>query len=102
VPGIGVVVNPHAGANRIAGPERVEVFSDVVGNDGLVRVTESVEAIEEVAREFRDHGTEILAVCGGDGSYHCTLSGFRAVYGDRPLPMLLPLRAARRSRRRGS
>ena len=93
MPGIGVVVNPHAGANRIAGPERVEVFSDLVGSDGLVRVTESVEAIEEVAREFRDRGTEILAVCGGDGSYHCTLSGFRAVYGDAPLPMLLPLRA---------
>jgi len=93
VPGIGVVVNPHAGANRIAGPERVEVFSDLVGNDGLVRVTESLESIEEVAREFRDRGTEILAVCGGDGSYHCTLTGFRAVYGQTPLPMLLPLRA---------
>ena len=93
MPGIGVVVNPHAGANRIAGPERVEVFSDVVGNDGLVRVTESLASIEEVAREFRDRGTEILAVCGGDGSYHCTLTGFRAVYKDAPLPMLLPLRA---------
>ena len=93
MPGIGVVVNPHAGANRIAGPERVEVFSDVVGSDGLVRVTESLASIEEVAREFRDRGTEILAVCGGDGSYHCTLTGFRAVYGDQPLPLLLPLRA---------
>ena len=93
MPGIGVVVNPHAGANRSAGPERVEVFSDVVGNDGLVRVTESLASIEEVAREFRDRGTEILAVCGGDGSYHCTLTGFRAVYKDAPLPMLLPLRA---------
>jgi diacylglycerol kinase family enzyme len=93
VSGIGVVVNPHAGANRIAGSERVETFTDLVGNDGIVRVTESLEAIQEVARECRDRGTEILAVCGGDGSYHCTLTGFRAVYGDAPLPMLLPLRA---------
>jgi len=88
-----VVVNPHAGANRNGGRERVELLSDVVGADGIVRVTESVAAIEDVAREFRARGTQVLAICGGDGSYHCTLTGFRAVYGDAPLPLLLPLRA---------
>jgi diacylglycerol kinase family enzyme len=93
VPGIGVVVNPHARANRNGGAERVRRLTEVVGGDGLVRVTESLPAIEEVAREFRDRGAEILAICGGDGSYHCTLTGFRAVYGEAPLPMLLPLRA---------
>ncbi len=93
MPGIGVVVNPHARANRNGGAERVRRLTEVVGGDGLVRVTESLPAIEEVAREFRDRGTEILAICGGDGSYHCTLTGFRAVYGAAPLPMLLPLRA---------
>jgi diacylglycerol kinase family enzyme len=93
VPGIGVVVNPHARANRNGGAERVRRLEEVVGADGTVRVTESLPAIEEVAREFRDRGTEILAICGGDGSYHCTLTGFRTVYGDAPLPLLLPLRA---------
>ena len=91
--GIGVVINPHARANRNGTSERVELLSDLVGSDGLVRVTESLPAIQEVAREFRDRGTEVLAICGGDGSYHCTLTGFRAVYGDHPLPLLLPLRA---------
>jgi diacylglycerol kinase family enzyme len=93
VSGIGVVVNPHARANRNGGGERVRRLTEVVGEDGLVRVTESLPAIEDVAREFRERGAEILAICGGDGSYHCTLTGFRAVYGDAPLPMLLPLRA---------
>jgi len=93
VPGIGVVVNPHARANRNGGDERARRLAELVGEDGAVRVTESVPAIEEVAREFRDGGTEILAICGGDGSYHCTLTGFRRVYGDEPLPLLLPLRA---------
>ncbi len=91
--GIGVVVNPHAGANRHRGPGRVERLASIVGADGIVRATESVGVIEEVAREFRDRGVTVLAICGGDGSYHCTLTGFRAVYGDAPLPMLLPLRA---------
>lgn len=93
MPGLGVVVNPHARANRNGGAERVRRLAEVVGDDGVVRVTQSVQQIEEVAREFRDRGTEILAICGGDGSYHCTLTGFRAVYGDARLPMLLPLRA---------
>jgi diacylglycerol kinase (ATP) len=93
VSGIGVVVNPHARANRNGTAERIELLSDLVGSDGVVRVTESLPAIQEVAREFRDRGTEVLAICGGDGSYHCTLTGFRAVYGDNPLPLLLPLRA---------
>ena len=93
MPGIGVVVNPHASKNRNGGAERARRLADLVGADGMVRVTESRAAIEEVAREFRDRETEVLAICGGDGSYHCTLTGFRAVYGDTPLPLLLPLRA---------
>ncbi len=93
MPGIGVVVNPHAKGNLNGGPERARRLAEVVGGDGRVRVTGSVAQIEDVAREFRDTGTEILAVCGGDGSYHCTLTAFRNVYGDAPLPLLLPLRA---------
>jgi diacylglycerol kinase family enzyme len=93
MPGVGVVVNPHARANRNGMGERVARLSAIVGDDGAVRVTESLPAIEDVAREFRDRRVEVLAICGGDGSYHCTLTGFRAVYGDAPLPLLLPLRA---------
>src|SRR5205814_10614980 len=73
--------------------ERARRLAEIVGGDGTVRVTESLPAIQDVARELRAQGTEVLAICGGDGSYHCTLTGFRAVYGDAPLPLLLPLRA---------
>jgi diacylglycerol kinase family enzyme len=93
VPGIGVVVNPKARANRTEGGERARRLTEVVGDAGLVRVTESVDAIRDVAREFRERGVDILAICGGDGSYHCTLTQFHDVYGDAPLPKLLPLRA---------
>jgi diacylglycerol kinase family enzyme len=93
VPGIGVVVNPHARANRNGGMDRAQRLAALVGDDGAVRVTKSLAAIEEVAHEFRERGAEVLAICGGDGSYHCTLTGFRRVYGDEPLPLLLPLRA---------
>src|SRR5439155_141543 len=77
----------------VGGAGRARRLAEIVGGDGTVRVTESLPAIQDVAREFRERGTEVLAICGGDGSYHCTLTVFRAVYGDAPLPLLLPLRA---------
>src|SRR5262249_30474060 len=93
VPGFGVIVNPHARGNPNGLAQRAELVVDLVGRDGVVRVTESLEAIEDVAREFRERKVDILAVCGGDGSYHCTLSGFCKIYGQDRLPALLPLRA---------
>ncbi|MGH7895156.1 MAG: diacylglycerol/lipid kinase family protein [Candidatus Binatia bacterium] len=91
--GIGVVVNPHAKGNRAGAPDRERRMSAILGADGIVRVTEDLPAIEEVAHEFVERGIDILAVCGGDGSDHCTLTAFQKVYGTRPLPLLLPLRA---------
>jgi len=93
VGGIGVVVNPHAKRNRGGAPDRERRMSKILGGDGIVRVTADLPAIEEVAHEFVERGIDILAVCGGDGSDHCTLTAFHKVYGTRPLPLLLPLRA---------
>ena len=93
MPGIGVVVNPHAKGNRRGTNHREQGMAEILGADGLVRVTPDLLAVEEVAREFASRGIDILAICGGDGSDHCTLTAFHRVYGDRSLPILLPLRA---------
>jgi diacylglycerol kinase family enzyme len=45
-----------------------------------------------VAVEMRRRRVELLAVCGGDGSFFRTLSALAEVYGRAPLPMFLPLR----------
>jgi diacylglycerol kinase family enzyme len=68
-------------------------MAEILGSDGDVRVTTTLDAVEDVAREFAARDVEILAICGGDGSDHCTLTAFHRVYGTRPLPLLLPLRA---------
>jgi len=65
----------------------------IVGALGVVRATPSLDAITDVVREFHDRGIEILAICGGDGSDHCTLTAVDRVYGPSPWPLLLPLRA---------
>jgi len=93
VAGIGVVVNPHAKGNRAESGARERRMAEILGTDGAVRITPTLEAVDEVAHEFVDRGIDILAICGGDGSDHCTLTSFHRVYAGRPLPLLLPLRA---------
>ena len=92
MPGFGVVVNPHAGKNRHE-RERAARFAATVGTDGLVRETGSLEEMEHLAHEFRDRQIEVLAICGGDGSFFRALSAMVRTYGTDPLPRFLPLRA---------
>ncbi|MFN8625856.1 MAG: diacylglycerol kinase family protein [Candidatus Binatia bacterium] len=92
MPGIGVILNPRAGSNRKR-PERLRQFTEAVGDDGLVCATESLAEMDEVAHDLRARAIDILAVCGGDGSYFRTLSAVVRAYGGEPLPRFLPLRA---------
>ena len=80
MPGIGVVVNPHAKGNRSESSDRERRMSDILGSDGSVRVTATLDAVDQVAHEFVDRNIDILAICGGDGSDHCTLTAFHRVY----------------------
>lgn len=91
--GIGVIYNPHARANRVGSADRIRRLETVVGDNGLVRVTNSLDELHEAAREFHQFGIDTVGVCGGDGSYHCTLSAMDSIYGNEPFPKLLPLRA---------
>ena len=92
MPGIGVVLNPNARANRRS-LDRAQLFTEVVGKDGIVRQTGSLEEVEQLAQELRQRAIDILAVCGGDGSFFRTLSAMVRAYGSEPLPQFLPLRA---------
>lgn len=64
----------------------------VLGKDDVDATTKTVEAVDDVARRFRDAGIDILALNGGDGTNHVTLTSFLRVYGDEPLPMVAFLR----------
>jgi diacylglycerol kinase family enzyme len=92
MPGIGVVMNPHARGNR-RHEGRTDRLAAIVGDSGVVRETEDFTQVDEVAHEFRERRIDILAVCGGDGSLFRALTAMVPAYGDEPLPPLLPLRA---------
>jgi diacylglycerol kinase family enzyme len=92
VAGIGVVVNPHAGKNRRP-HGRLERFADTVGADGVVRCPGTLAEMAAVAAELRQRRVDILAVCGGDGSFFRALTAVVRAYDGDALPRFLALQA---------
>lgn len=90
--GIGVIVNPYASGNK-RNPQRVVRFESIVGNDGEVVATSDLAELERLLERLRDETVEIIAVCGGDGSFYHVISRVVRLWGKQPLPLLLPLRA---------
>ena len=89
--GIGVIVNPHASGNRRR-PRRAERFRAILGNDGEVTATRDLEDLETTLVRLHDRDVDIIAVCGGDGSFYHVVSRVVRIWGSNRIPLLLPLR----------
>ena len=91
MPGIGIISNPNSRRNR-RHPEQMRRLAYVLGKDDVDVTTKSIDDVDTVARRFRDAEIDILALNGGDGTNHVSLSSFIRVYGDQPLPLIALLR----------
>lgn len=89
--GIGIVTNPHSKLNK-RNPERATLLGYILGEQGVVETTNSLEELAKVATQFRDKNIDVLAINGGDGTISRTLTAFFKAYGDRPLPKIALLR----------
>jgi hypothetical protein len=59
--------------------------------EGLVRVTRTLEELDEAIATFRDSGIRAVAVLGGDGSAHHLVNAVLHRYGETDAPMVLAL-----------
>ncbi|MBI4412223.1 MAG: hypothetical protein HY541_07050 [Deltaproteobacteria bacterium] len=91
MPGIGVILNPYSKKYR-DNPERMKRMGFIVGDKASCKQTEDLSDLRRVADEFKSRDIDILAISGGDGTNHCTLTTFIQVYGDKPLPKIVFLR----------
>jgi diacylglycerol kinase family enzyme len=89
--GIGIIVNPR-GKKYKKDPDRLRRLSFIVGDRASYSATEDLHDLRRVAEEFKTRDIDILAIGGGDGTNHVTLSQFIEVYGEKPLPQLTFLR----------
>ena len=89
--GIGIITNPHSKLNK-RNPGRTALLGYILGAKGQLEVTNSLEDLSRVARDFKERGISLLAINGGDGTICRTLTAFLSEYGDTELPKVALLR----------
>ena len=80
-----VFVNPGSRANR-RDPGCADRFAKILGEGGRVAAPPSLEQLAEEASRAAAESPSVIAIHGGDGTLHRTLSALIAAYGARPLP----------------
>jgi|CZKU01.1.fsa_nt_gi diacylglycerol kinase (ATP) len=89
--GIGVVLNPKSRRN-LRDPGAANRLARRLGDHGVLRTAGSVEELYRIAEDFRRVDIDVLAISGGDGTGHVTLTGFLNVYGGHTMPHVALLR----------
>src|SRR5580692_5225893 len=89
--GIGVVLNPKSRRN-LRDPGAATRLARRLGDHGVLRTARSVEELYRIAEDFRRVDIDVLAISGGDGTGHVTLTGFLDVYGGGAMPQVALLR----------
>ncbi len=89
--GIGIITNPHAKSNK-RNPERSKLLSYIAGSRGTLEVTNNLEDLRKVAKQFAEKEIDTLAINGGDGTISRTLTAFIHEYKGKKLPDIAILR----------
>lgn len=88
--GVALVVNRQAKRVRkgVADPRQLRALVEL---HGRCFEPASLQELAEVAREIRSREPALIGICGGDGTYQKTITALIEAYGERSLPLLLPL-----------
>lgn len=89
--GIGLLLNPRA-KRHIRDPDLSDRLARQLGDEGAVRTAQTLEELAEVVEDFKTLGIELVAVAGGDGTNHVTISGLAEAYTGAKLPYFAMLR----------
>ncbi len=91
VSGIGVLVNPRSRKNR-QDPGLARRIAKRLGDRGRVLSCSSLDELERACETLRDARVEVVALLGGDGTAHVSLTRLLRAYQAEPLPAIAPLR----------
>jgi diacylglycerol kinase (ATP) len=80
-----VFVNPGSRANR-RDPGCADRFAKILGDRGRVASPAGLDLLADEARRAAAESPSLIAIHGGDGTLHRTLSALIAAYGEAPLP----------------
>jgi diacylglycerol kinase family enzyme len=86
-----LILNLQAHDTRLD-PAVATQLAGIIGRDGRVTATHSLDELPRVCDDIAATCPETIAICGGDGTLHQTLTAMIASYGARPLPRIAILR----------
>lgn len=86
-----LILNLQAHDTRLD-PGVASQLAGIIGRDGRVSATRSLDELPRVCEDIAATSPETIAICGGDGTLHQTLTAMIASYGARPLPRIAILR----------
>ena len=90
---VGIIVNPHAKKNQKMKNKIVELYKGIGGSYVDLRVTNNLDEVLTVSKDFKKQGITYLGICGGDGTLHHVLSSFIQVYKPNDIPPVVILKA---------
>jgi diacylglycerol kinase (ATP) len=82
---IAVIVNPRSRANR-RNPRIASEFQAIVGDRGRVFAPKTIEELDSIAAELCREKPTVIAVHGGDGTLHKTITSLGRAFGAEELP----------------
>ena len=82
---IAVIVNPRSRANR-RNPRIAAEFQAIVGDRGRIFAPKTIEELDSVSNELRREPPAVIAVHGGDGTLHKTITSLGRAFGAEALP----------------
>lgn len=88
---LGVVVNPSSRDNR-RHPGRAARLQHILGDRGHVLAAPTTAPLDDFLQRCFAERIDVLGICGGDGTQHLALSRALPIWGETPLPRILPLR----------
>lgn len=84
---VALLINRHSRVNR-RHPEVASRLAEVLGDAGRVIAPADLEELRRQCESLREDPPTAIAIHGGDGTIHHTLTALLRAFGDRPLPPL--------------
>ena len=90
--GIALILNPYAGGNK-TDRARAGRLSKILGEHGTVHAPTNLDELESAIDRALDTEPDVIALCGGDGSYFRAFTVLDRRLGSDGWPLVLPLPA---------
>lgn len=84
----GLIVNRNAG--KAKSDYNREYFEEILGDQGIIKETSTLEDVERALNEFKSHSIEMIFIYGGDGTHQKVLS--MILRSKWVIPYVVPLR----------